>query len=533
MNLFHLDESYLTWPLKPGCRWFIALSKVTNAYHLWRVDDLTRMFSSEYQFFFSCLIFLFGWLFWKGWRALPSGVITLVCFGALFSNDVVIFGAFEWLPFLIGGFQHLRRSTSCIGSAFLTPLILYQMSCAANHLAFIFIPLAWITAGFEEKENVLAKRTLIFLAIISCLTLWISLHSTPYLPTPHYPPLSQVVEDDGIPGQIRPLIGQDSLIPFIDRKALSTAYSLTAWLLLVICSSSFVIRRSRISALASVISFAVLLDLTLPQEYAQIAPLQSLSRIVPGTFVIALPPLAVALSIFLITTQGTFFPFLALLTIFTRFEVPSLPTTTSDEEQKWIHSPSLSLVRNMGVETTRRYRSARTLPRSYIPLETTVAASSNVQKDTIAALSDSNLSTRWSPETGHQDEAQWISFRFPEPLLIDGLQLPPGDFITDFPRALRVKCTSQCETASESGNSDSDTIFTSNPWLGILRFSPDGYPYYGSQGKVRAIFSKTRTCQCLRIEQTGFESRFNWSIAELRILREDSTFTPSDKEDDD
>ena len=55
-------------------------------------------------------------------------------------------------------------------------------------------------------------------------------------------------------------------------------------------------------------------------------------------------------------------------------------------------------------------------------------------------------------------------------------------------------------------------------WLGAIRHTDLGYPYFASQSDVRIVFPHAVKAKCILIEQIGESSQFDWSIVGINLL---------------
>jgi hypothetical protein len=147
----------------------------------------------------------------------------------------------------------------------------------------------------------------------------------------------------------------------------------------------------------------------------------------------------------------------------------------------------------------RKLRSIESSPASTTPL--------------ISVLTDKNIHTRWSPGGGAQQPGQSLTLRFDTPVHFAGISMETGEFITDYPRGIRVTIPAECLNADSVGGS-----WEFPTWRGPLRFSSDRYPYFGHLGDVAIAFGVEVTSQCVVIEQTGRDPHYDWSVTEIALL---------------
>ena len=69
-----------------------------------------------------------------------------------------------------------------------------------------------------------------------------------------------------------------------------------------------------------------------------------------------------------------------------------------------------------------------------------------------------------------------------------------------------------------SGEADVE-LFSQSTWLGALRWTPTGYPYFGGQADVSIDLPEAVTVRSLRFEQISSHDTFDWSIHEIELYR--------------
>ena len=138
-------------------------------------------------------------------------------------------------------------------------------------------------------------------------------------------------------------------------------------------------------------------------------------------------------------------------------------------------------------------------------------ATANVGSEFISKVFDDNLLTRWtSGQTQSGNET--INVKFSRELEISRINLNGGDHYADFPRGLRVEV--------EDARGLRQVIFDKTNWLGPVRFSPRGFPYFGPQGIVEVTLPKPVKVVTLFLSQLGNDTKYNWSITELELFSE-------------
>lgn len=549
---------------------------------------------------------LSGWISW-----LIGSLLVTLTVGLLAPMDIVSLGSICWLPLLFSLFsllgeglrtsedQDIRHRADYWGdlSSFclvgMIGIVALMHLLSASFLAPLTLLFFWGVLGgkpllgfwgLRDSKEPLTRLSWNRVAPVACFlffSLWIALiwHGAAAI-LPDYPANASVVPDDGVPGITRPLTSSDYRLmvshPFLlsDFWGIPTAILtpfLAAWVFdnyrKTLGNGSVDLELSKTGDHRSVsncgrdnqkvpgLTIAILsglfclLDLYLPVNLQEIAPISSFSRIYPGAFLIPIVPVLFSLSVlvFLIVAlldkqhskPKIFFGCIALLgalPILNSGELTSCgkpreqdthQIANSDEESRGpgttaiCKSPSRWLVSNYGEATVEGYRKNRLLQSTPLPLKEAVAFNTSLTEASGIAdapplpalgriLTDHHNNTRWASANHGQHGVEWLQLNFIEETLLDGILLATGDFKSDFPAALKVECVRTDTTITEA--------FNIKEWLGPLLFTEAGYPYLGSASDVRVIFPKRQSCTSLIIHQTGQRPLLDWSIAEVRGL---------------
>jgi hypothetical protein len=361
---------------------------------------------------------------------------------------------------------------------------------------------------------------------------------SPNAPLPDYPPLAHVVPDDGLNGVISPLIGRDYPLHIIDRSALklellppvliiSATLSL-AWLLL---RKQLRLKGALTVRLGVVVSGILLLDVALPERYAALAPLMSLSRISPwgasmSTTTIALGLTAWLTGVFLLSTPGRKITNVLLAVSlcacgYREWELHG----ARQAEYEYLLSPALRAVAISPSAAPLRYH-----------LRATGAVTSNVLADTSllsnaswedvrqlgavfkTSIGATNSRIQRNPATPPEPPiefpnptgVEFLSISLPNPVTGRGLDLALGKRTTDFPRGLSISIGT-CETSGTP-------LATYPDWQGALALSPNGYPYFLGQSDLRIVFANEVTFSTLCIRQTK-KSELDWYVKSVRLMK--------------
>ena len=454
-----------------------------------------------------------------------SVAISAIFYGLLisiFGHDFIVItpiASLAWLYLIIRSANSPQLSFLVLLSTliFILWLLLYSLSLPALLLAVL---LHFIV---DHKR---LESSISIILVIGCVMLFALTLLSPDLPWPDYPSLARITSIiDGPPWLARPLVGED--LPFVatDRTAVISQYEyLLLPLAFLMLFTGLLVRRipiARRAWLSCAVLFAlVYLDFRIPEEFSQIAPLQSLPRLFPELSLIPIAPIALSIAIggliliigltLLRSNIGIFLGliFTGVTLILNHKATPLLADTAPKE---WTISPSRYVTNFFSPEVLLNAKSDWRAIRPRI--QNLKLSSSNSQQTDARLILDKDQKTRWTPANAKQTGTEWLMFEFSKTQKIIGLELQTGVFDTDFPRGLRIMAGKDC-------NPDSLTPISSfKSWQGQAEFTPMGYPYFSAQSEVRLFFSKEVETNCLRIEQTGKSDNFDWSIAEFRLIK--------------
>ncbi len=528
-----------------------------------------------------------------------SAILISLIVGLVAPRDIVSLGSICWLPLLFSVLKWLslrsegikRLKTVADSGPWIAICVVCIVSAmhlsSASFLAPLTFILFWGVFGSDlfsnncvEGKSYKAQSTITFKRVLALgcsiwLALWIALiWNGAAAPIPDYPADATVVPDDGVPGITRALGSSD--YPLVVSHPFSLRFfwgipsiTLSVLLLLIVMGKSIARRGTRklnqnISLVEPVhikakeprwnsicfLSICCLLDLYLPAQFKEIAPLASLSRIFPGAFLIPLVPIFLSLSVLntLLTSLTEQVKYGALRFLGSVALLGALPLFFDRNLRdcrfplNWgseIHidsevdagqarasdickSPSRWLVTNYSEEVIVGYKKSSGTHSVPLPLSRAIAFNtpltegSPLTPDSLHTQSltntlvDHHKNTRWASANKGQQGNEWLRLDFSQATSLDGILLSTGDFKSDFPAGLRIECVRADVTISEA--------FNVEEWLGPVLFTNRGYPYLGPASDVRAIFPKTQECISLVIHQTGQRPILDWSIAEVRGL---------------
>jgi hypothetical protein len=471
---------------------------------------------------------------------------------AAIGSDAVSLSALSWIPlFAVALSTILRLSRAGLalaaGPVWLVTLFLsIEASLSSNQLAPLTAVMSWFLATSALHSDDPRPTPPLMLAAIVAVAFGPAVYAayaTPSAPFPDYPLTGHIVPDDGLVGIVRPLVGFDYPLQVVDRGAVKVLFSGPSLLITALaCIVALLVRRCEtrgswpLAAAACAVAISALLDTVLPEVFAVIAPISSISRLIPWGTSMSLTPFAVGLatwllclaSIALLRSSLSIIPCsLALVAGLlplqaTWFKPPltlhEVARISNEESLRQIAlSPSLHVIRSL-------YRGTADLPLTLQSLRSVAAQSMRSIELTAATLEttpigngrtlerlvDGSLRTRWSSALNRQEGVERLVLRFTTPTGIRGIELDPGDYSTDFPRGVVVTGGSCDESAAKQ--------FASFPsWQGSLDFTPTGYPFFHGQSDVQLLFAQEHTVECLFVYQTA-TAPFNWTIAEIRTI---------------
>jgi hypothetical protein len=531
-----VTNNFHTWCVLPPLRWIVELSSQTSPF---RADHLCSLFA---VILYVGALNLLQRLREDSSPPRPNWfepVLVAAMMGVwlrVVGKDTVVLSALAFFPMTLLSLERLlwspggsisQSQRSKDWGSFAVAFGVHLLT--ALQLSVVTVPLLG-TGAFLLRRSGQVRSEAPFQ--LPRLLLWICLPPlaiscfAPVAPFPSYPVGTHLIPDDGVPGMLRPMFGWEYPMTVINRELIRSAYQWSAAvILLILVASWMIVRPKRIRALLLLSSVPLLLavtDVLLPEALAVILPGQTLPRVVPGLFFFSLTPLlfhcgTLSLLLSLMASPGTCGPVaasgaaLALLGVTSlnpSFQRPAALLTTA--------SPSLAVVQAMADSAGRatidlpRFK-ALSMQRPEQLTRSDVELSSNTGsgRDSLQRMLDHRPETRWSSGAGRQLGREDLVVKFISPQKLDGLVLDPGAFPADFPRGVVIE---QC---------DGDrTVLTTHPsWQGTVVFPEDGLPAFAGQEQVRIIFPQTVTTQCLVVKQIGTTLNFDWSIAELKVLR--------------
>lgn len=535
--LFNAPSADSLWieALRSGPGLINVLNFSSNAYHPWFLEPLIfkaalgsrELLSAIYLLIFSVGVILLALKLNSAslLDALLLASSLVLCLLLIFGVDLVLFSALSIFPIYLWALLSAKEPKYLTFGLLISLLLARQ----ATILTPLLVLIALIFHQLHSSKNYSYKTVLILLAPL--LTAWLTLPEQQHF---NYPWLASLVPDDGLAGRVRPLLGPETELPFVNRPELKTLLLPAA--LIFSCFSFFLYRRfsSTSTLVALTLSLCLLCDSSvLPESFSQISPLATIARVLPGLFLLplAFPALGFCILFYILaishsklsltrSTVAIFAP-LALLLAVNKFEpfiminkaaLAPLSNLNADTHSTLI-TPSYFLYRHPDLLSRLNFESIESLD-----LIESVHVSHN--NDSAALMFDKLKRTRWANPIGAQRGDEWIVLCFKELFEFQGLELCLGEFKTDFPRAMNLYASKDLVSTLSELKTNASLIAQRDSWFGPVRMNEKNLPYFGPELDISLTLAKPEQLRCLGIEQTGKSKNFDWSVAELRLLRE-------------
>lgn len=538
--LFLVDyssNSYFAWGFYKQI--FNFCSFLTNEFNL-NFNNL--IYISHLVLFFIFLTFLIRYLnkelnyFTSSFCSL--NFILLITY--LFSNKTYVISSMTFLPLfilcLLSLYNNTRRYNILLKISFFL-LVGVLLVKSANNISFLYIVFSSILVlcinSDNSKKDILKNIPLILISIYS---LYYTIFNIPPFPKFDYPWYGSVVEDDGLSGNIRPLLNESSQIPFVDEVSERALYRpfvlfLCVYIIFVIYKhlKSNDTKTKYILYFLCFFVISFLVELCMTPKYSSIFFFKTLWRIIPSIYMLSF------YNIFLLLTLLLFFIFIILhirnfifiiiLNVFCAAQlvlngyIPILQSKKAHKLMKQVSennlltkdyknvlfSPSQAVIKNNGLvyllnkdllENKKIYRNIKILKPTL---------TSNYGKESLHNLLSKNPNKRYATFKGKQDGDEWIQIATKDKNEILGIELDTGNFKTDFPNTIEVK---DC----------SNNLIKAQKNLGNITYTAKGLPYYAGQNKMTILFDKAINANCLKIFQTGKNKHYEWSLTQIKYL---------------
>ena len=456
------------------------------------------------------------------------GVLASAALPFLFGLDLVLLGAIAWTPWILLGF---RRFIARNEPALLLMLLFLGMRLPYGSGWLLAITLLFTTgmAAIIQPQSLwpkasLDRRRFCFAALTLLIGIAITIRVIPALPSFDYPltgpTIASVVQDDGFPGLLQPLVGPSYPLQVIDHGGVSHFLAMP-FLFAVLLAAAI---RSHFFVTAGILT-CVAVELFAGPGVRTIAPISALSRIVPGGSLYPLATLALAWVVThqLLTTQRLRAAiFVGLAAVYGLWAMPlernnELMTVAASLPEGVLRSPSLAVARAqlrshttydgvLGAKSWKRCAAQVSIEKGSSGLQD----GSPGREETSLILNDGDPQTRISLG---QRSGSTMRLCFDSPLP-SKIFLDVGNYRTDFPRSFSVK-----------NEQRPDLSLDFNPWLGPYQKTASGLLYFGDQSAVQIAMpplsnSEVSSPACVSITLTRDNNPFDWSVAELRCESE-------------
>jgi hypothetical protein len=542
--------------------WFPLINLNHNGFHSWRIDHVTQLCAAlvpTYNFaerpVVGIVILLLGtWLLVREVSATQAqskqsppllagaGAVFLLVFTV--GLDPVVIGALAWTPLVAVLAARALRNERPVITFMALACASIELVWSANQTALVgSVTALWLALSLANSK----PHTRPGLIAVSLLVLAPTLFTTvtaPMAEIPNYRKSAHVLPIEDTYGSVRPLIGPTYPFEVLDRRAVRKEYEGRAIAVLALACVAWLVRRRHQAAMiqqaASVglwLTLFVTLSTALPEPWATISPLPSLSRVLPWATSYSLKSVILGLGTWLTATSllrsSALLSSLSLATCSIVLLLAGSPhffkpvlrergLATDPELRPIIISPSAAIVRSLAeanVDIPARLAQIRAT--THIPSKDVRALGGHISiepaplPEILEQAKKTEGAWRWSTRTGNQRGNEVLTIRFEAPQELGGIELDPGQYFTDYPRGLRIH-GGACEQATAP-------LIASYPaWQGSLHVTYRGAPYYSARNEVRVVFPALQSVSCLFIYQTA-RAPFDWSVSTIKILLPHST----------
>lgn len=552
--LFFTSTSLIS--LHPMESWLYLTNLHDNGYISWRRDHLSQFLTYLLPNSVSderpialllpllCGLFLYVRTLLRR-ELLPSLILAITpTLFVLYTSGInpLILGTIAWAPLcalcmynVVHSNPHWKRTIPFI-------LVSIELAYSANGCAPLASILTLILLIMMEKSLGRKRRNNSHwqwsVGILLMPTFW-TVYKLPEPPFFDYLKTAHVLNrDPSADASFLPLIGPAPLFPLIDYTNLHTVTTTSASVLLGTCGALLLANKAkanspvRTTLLAMITMLGIIiLEPLAPAFLADIAPLRSLTRIIPWASFYALPDVLLAgiafltglLVCFLISVPRAVILSIAfglLTTIINPRHLEPLLTKTAQTKtphlSQALRSPSATILRHhsnnleqLSSHLIRTKEIMKSRPRNAKALGASITITPAPSKDKLALSQQTDPQERISSLSGAQSGEELLTISFPKEVDIRGIELSPGRYYSDYPRGMNV-------SGDNCSSSSPITITSITEWHGALKQTPSGLPYYDVPHNVTIIFPKSHRVQCLYIRQTG-KAGVDWSITRINI----------------
>ena len=531
--------------------WFPMVNLNHNAYYNWRVDHISRLFIELFsplyaanKPLFRLIILYVGTLLFtrrltsqSSLARIPLCLIPGITMLAVVGINPIVVGSLAWMPILAVVCSVLLTKTNPRAWWLLAVVVVTEHCLSANQASPLATLAAYalaIVSNQARGRSMVSRQRTVLVACLVFIPMLLTVVSTPMPELPDYPRAGRVVPDDGVEGLLRPLIGPSYPFESIHRADVRELYdSVSIYVLVASALSIFMFRIIRsepsrtLAMWSTILALGAFLDTTLPEEWSNIAPVASISRLLPWGTHYCLTAICLGLAAWLLgmawiahsrrgvdilisavalysiveTSPAIYHPFL------------SRYATSSDPElKKILCSPSSAVIRHFAYQHPNLMEDLSKM--KHIAKQSSVdltSAEATISMTPSSKAPPSEQYWRWSSRRGKQVGDEVLTIAFHQPTTLRGIELDSGTYFTDFPRGVEI-LGGPCELEKAK------VLFDIPSWQGSLAFTPHGYPYLSSRSVVRATFNNEEQVSCLFVRQTG-RALVDWSVSRVRAIR--------------
>jgi hypothetical protein len=545
----------------PRRGWFNMVNLHHNAFHSWRFGHITQLAllflpveTIAERSLGTIGILVIGTILLlraSGWHqphsiiAAIGGAIPALLVLLTVGIDPLVFGATCWIPLMAVAARYVLTNPNSLLAWLLVAAVSVESSFCANQAAIIPVLYAlWLSFTIlksSDQGTPVSREGYYGLWIVLLLPAVITTVISPMPFLPHYPKSAHVTTFENIEGYLKPLIGPAYPFEVIDRPSVKTLYGVTARILLALAGALILLARIRVSPLLRRVTlvslgFAVVaaLDTSLSEELAMIAPLASLSRLLPWGTTFSLTSIALGLSAlglgYIVAINNCSRSYIAATIACVALVwhgtgelyhpyLRSSGLVDNEDLARVLRTPSANLVRTLSMHDSHVADTLRTIAEynkrpaiNVRELHGEIEISPAPSTEALATARQLEREHRWSTRTGSQTGHEVLTVRFPQPVSVQGIELDPGAYLTDYPRGLDIR-GGDC-----SRPQDTQVLFRAPLWQGPLEVTAKGVPYFAARNKVRIIFFQNTTVTCIFVHQTA-RAPFDWSISKVGIIQ--------------
>lgn len=531
----------------------------SNCYFLWKIPTALGTFNQTQYFILLYAVLAIGSLLslasyqnrtcvYSSILSLSFATIVYLTLILTFGLDLVVLSAVTSIPWVFIAISTALESSGFKGTQLLklvVPCILIMI--LAQQFALLIVSAVVIvypafSFNNHNPKKLQSARVITFGLLLGFVLALLAPtpNIAPYTSHAHLAPLY------GTTSYSDPRFGIQAVPPIFNHdyeKSRFIIISLITLLISLCCFKSLKSHKAPLQLiLAGVItSIMLLLDSSLFLPAINfISPIQTLKRIVPGYSWLPLSDCVGAINciiglslIWFCMAQFAkrFVLLLAVASVYVLSGDNATGSNSSDSLKAWndllsrpwqedillskLISPSYFLINSFGNWTVIEKQKVQQFSKltSYIRPKSILA--SHQQKLT-KNINDNNPETRWTSGQAGQRANEWLHLDLGKEFRLAGLNIESGLYVTDFPRGVSVYISRSCTPDSTPGNLEE--ILSIPHWQGPIKYTKNGFPYFGSQQQVKIIFPDTIQARCLLLRQTGRTKDFDWSVSGIKII---------------